>query len=290
MTETRNATVTRKATSVAASPPRKRVTFEDVAERALAIRQRYEDEKNESHNILLYGNEGTGKTRLLTTARKPVLLASFDPGGPTTRDLQPLIKRGDILVQSYSGDVRLAPTKFREWEDDFLRYEAEGFFEHIGTYAIDSGTRWADAMMNEIVKKDGFKNKGIPDKPHYLVEQLTAVDYIGRFCALPCDIIFTGHIGMEKDDVTGQIFTSLLLAGKLSAKIPLCFDEKYVTRTKATPSGTQYLLQVHNDGQYRAETRMGGDTLEMFEEPNLKKLFAKAGFPFEDKPRLFDNA
>jgi len=269
-------------------PSAKKIDFAEVQSRALAIRQRYEESnRHEFHNFLVYGHEGTGKTRLLTTARKPVLLASFDPGGSTTRDLQPFIKSGDIIVQDYSGDVRSKPTKFREWEKDFLEMEGNGFFEHIGTYALDSLTRWADAMMSELVRMNGFKNEGIPDKREYYIQQLSSVDYIGRLCALPCDVFCTGHIALEKDEVEGRMYTGLLLAGKMSDKIPLCFDEKYITRTEGTSKGVRYFLQTHNDGQYRAETRMGGSAFETKEEPDLAQLFRKAGVEMKHKPGLF---
>jgi hypothetical protein len=198
------------------------ITKEKLAEKVAAIREKYaEKAKAQTRNFLVYGHEGTGKSRLLTTCPKPVLVASFDPGGMTTRDLLPLIDSGDIIVEDFSGDTRLRATKFLEWERGFRQHQSDGLFEHIGTYAIDSLTRWSDAMMNWIVKeaegqKAGNKKWGIPEQRHYLIQQITAVDYIGMFCDLPCHTVCTGHIALTKDDVEGRMYTGLLMAGKMS--------------------------------------------------------------------------
>lgn len=261
---------------------------EKIAEKAQAIRTKHmEKSAGQPRNFLVYGHEGTGKTRLVITCPKPIVIASFDPGGTTTRDLQPLIKSGDVLVEDFSGDNRKEAKKFREWELSFGSHVRDGFFEHVGTYVIDSITRWADAMMNDIVKRNGFKNDGIPEQRYYLLQQNTAVDYIGILCDQPCHTLCTGHIGLNKDEVEGRMYTGLLLSGKLADKVPLCFDEKYISRTRNSAAGVQYQLQTKNDGQYRAETRMGGGVFEMMEEPDIKALMRKADVDDSDKPSFF---
>lgn len=262
--------------------------FDKVAERALAAREAYQAKgRTNKANVLLYGDFGTGKTTMIGTAPKPIWLHSFDPGGTTTAALQALIESGDIIVQDFSGDSYKDPKKFREWEREFGQMQRDSLFEHIGTYAVDSVTKWADALMHEIVKKGGMKNDGIPQQRDYLVQQMTAVDYLEKFCDLPCNVIVTGHIGLEKDEVTGKLETGLLLAGKLSGKVPLVFDEKWLTRTEGK-SDVRYVVQTRNDGYYKAETRMGGGRFEQFEEPNFQELLRKAGREnaAKDKPRL----
>jgi len=238
--------------------------------------------------VLVYGDFGTGKTTLLTTAPKPIWVHSFDPGGTTTAALQPLIESGDLIVTDFSGDSYLSPTKFREWEAEFKQLRADKSFQHFGTFVIDSLTKWADAMMFAIVQKGGFKNDGIPQPRDYLIQQMTAVDYLGLLCDIPCNFICTGHIGLTKDEVTGKLETGLLLAGQLSNKVPLVFDEKWLTRVEGKQD-VRYVLQTRNDGYYKAETRMGGGKFERFEEPHFRKLLKKAGrdVAAKDKPGLF---
>lgn len=263
--------------------------FSKIAERALKAREAYQAKgRTNKANVLLYGDFGTGKTTMIGTAPKPIWIHSFDPGGTTTASLQPLIESGDVIVSDFSGDSYRQPNKFRDWEREYDTMVKEGAFHHVGTFALDSITKWADACMHEIVKKGGMKNDGIPQQRDYLIQQMVAVDFLEKFCDLPCNVIVTGHIGLDKDEVTGKLETGLLLAGKLSGKVPLVFDEKWLTRTEGK-NDLRYVVQTRNDGYYKAETRMGGGTFEQFEEPNFAALLRKAGREnaAADKPSFF---
>ena len=144
-------------------------------------------------------------------------------------------------------------------------------------------------MMYEIIRRGsgGKTRKGTqPQLQDYLVQQLTAVDWLGVLMGYPCHVVATGHIGLMKDEVSGKMETGLLMYGKLSEKVPLVFDEKYVTRVKSSSSGVAYELLTRNDGYYKAETRMGGGKFESSEAPNIKALLKKAGRSDEDRPPL----
>ncbi len=265
--------------------------FLKVQERALAVRQRYAETAVQWANILIYGDFGTGKTQVIGTAPRPIFIDSFDPGGTKTAALQPLIASGDIIVDNrWEGDSWKQPWAFAEWEREMDRRKREGFFDYLGTYALDSITKWAQALIYEILKRGtkGVSRAGNkPELQDYLIQQLTAVDWLSQLMQLPCHTIVTGHMGFEKDEYTGKMETGLLLEGKLSGKVPLVFDEKYITRVKETPSGTNYTLQTRNDGYYKAETRMGGVDFAAYEEPDLRALLKRAGKEWQDRPGLF---
>lgn len=266
------------------------VNFDAVTKRALAVREKYSAGVSQFSNILAYGDFGTGKTRLATTCPTPVFIDSFDPGGTKTAALQPLIEHGDIIIENrWERDSWQKPFAFYEWEREMAQRAQEGFFEAIGTYMLDSITKWADSLMYEILKR-GTKGKSrvgqTPELQDYLVQQLTAVDWINVMMGYPCHVLITGHIGLIKDEVSGRMETGLLLAGKLSEKVPLAFDEKWITRTKENAGGITYILQTKNDGYYKAETRIGGLKFDTFEEPDVRKLLTKAGKDASDRPRL----
>ena len=101
----------------------------------------------------------------------------------------------------------------------------DGEFEYYGTYGCDSLTRLAESVMYRICQIAGRAGKAY-QLQDYNVQQLTVVDWLGRIANLPCHTIVTGHIGRMQDEVTGQIETGLLLAGKLSEKVSLAFVEK----------------------------------------------------------------
>ena len=265
--------------------------FLKVQERVQAVRQRYAESTVQWTNILLYGDFGTGKTQTLSTAPRPIFIDSFDPGGTKTAALQPLIEAGDIVVENrWEMDMWKNPKVFGEWEREMDLRRRDNFFDHFGTYALDSITKWAQALMYEILKR-GTKGRSRagerPEMQDYLVQQLTAVDWMGQLMQLPCHVIVTGHIGLMKDEVTGKMETGLMLEGKLSEKVPLVFDEKYVTRATQSSSGIAYKLQTRNDGYYKAETRMGGGEFDTFEEPDIRALLMRAGRAWQDRPGLF---
>jgi hypothetical protein len=265
--------------------------FLAITNRIAAVRQLYASSVSQYGNFLIYGDFGTGKTTLATTCPRPVFIDCFDPGGTKTRALQPLIDSGDIIVDAqWQGDSWRDPYAYMEWEKAMEDRQREGLWDYIGTYMLDSITRWADSMMWEILRR-GTPGKGTrkgknPELQDYGVQQLTAIDWLGQFMSLPCHVVVTGHIGLVKDEVTGGFETGLLLAGKLSEKVPNVFDEKYITWAKDSPKGVEYKLQTKNDGRYKAETRMGGDLFQLYEPPDIRALLKRAGKSWEDKPSL----
>ena len=73
-------------------------------------------------------------------------------------------------------------------------------------------------MMNEILKKGGRQGT-IPQIQDYLVQQNTIRDTIKAFTNLPCDCILTGHISLDKDEVSGRMHSSIMVAGKSAIKM-----------------------------------------------------------------------
>jgi hypothetical protein len=261
--------------------------FLKVQQRVAKVRELYQASASNWTNVLVYGDIGTGKTQLASTCPTPVFIDCFDPGGTKTRALQPLIHSGDVIVENkWEKDNWKTPSAFREWEKEMDERRKEGFFECIATYVLDSITKWSDSMMFEILRRGtgGTTRAGQnPQLQDYLVQQLTTVDWLGVLMGLPCHTIVTGHMALMKDEISGKIETGLLLAGKLTEKVPLVFDEKWISRKV----GSEWKLQVHSDGYYKAETRMGGDKFSNLEIPDFRALLTKAGRSPENRPRLF---
>ena len=254
------------------------------------IRKSYrESAQTYTFNAMVYGYMGTGKTRLLSTARKPVLLHGFDPGGEKV--LKDNIEAGEVICDNrFQFEDARKPTAFREWEKEIGRLrKIDGFFESLGTYSVDSVTTWSEALMNAILKTQG-RAGGTPQMQDYLVQINTLRDWIKIITSLPCDVILTGHVDSEKDEVTGRITTGVMITGKLKEKLPLLMDEVYMAMSKETSKGVEYSLLTRNTGLFKARTRLGRNGLfETYEEPDIKALLKKAGFPHEDKPLLINN-
>lgn len=255
----------------------------DIKKEFAAIREMYSSQaQQKTFNALVYGDFGTGKTQLIKTCRLPVHIDSFDPGG--TKTVRDEIEKGMILADTrYEIEAPMKPTAFALWDKEYARRKRDGYFEHLGTYVIDSATTWASAAMNVILQKSG-RLGGPPFQQDYLPAMSMVENAIKDMVTLPCDVILTAHLDVDKDEATGRMFVGPLFVGKLKQRIPLLFDELYCSQVKKSAAGETYGLLTRSDGIFKARTRLGkGGIFEAFEKPDIKALLQKAGYPTEDK-------
>ncbi len=234
------------------------------------------DKSQDSFNLLLLGESGTGKTTLTTTCRKPVLIDSFDPGG--TKGLKKEIEAGSIFVDTrWEKEDPTHPQAFKAWELEFERRLKEGFFNELGTYVLDSSTTWSAAIMNSILKKAGIPGQAPRFTHDYGPQKIIIRNKLQKMFSLPCDFILTGHLEAQKDEVSGKVKWRFLTTGKGVVTIPLLFDEIYVTTTKETSKGVTYQLLTARTSTYLAATRIGRGIFETYEKPDIMYLLKKAG-------------
>ncbi len=246
-------------------------------------------------SALITGETNAGKTFILRTARRPIHIDSFDPGG--TKCLRDLITSGDIIVDTrYENDDPYDPKAFADWmRATDIRFQI-GYFKQFGTYCLDSATTFGEAIMNY-----GLGNKGhageTPQMRHDYMPQKTLMNnYIRKLMTLPCDFIFTGHLKKESkvlsvDSKTGivreEVKYRFYTTGQAVVTIPLLFDEIYVITGKTGREGPIREMLIDSLGEYVARSRLKAKgMLNSIEPPNLKELLKKAGFSTEDKPKL----
>lgn len=232
------------------------------------------------------GGIGTGKTHVLKTARKPILLDSWDPGG--SKVLREEIKRGEVIPSRFEKDNYKVPTTYSHWEREFEQKLRLKMFDHVGTYCIDSLGPWLASMLHMVVysqaqKPDKARPEFIPAIQDYLIVQMTFNDIVRKFLELPCDVILTGHTILDKDELTGEIYTQLKIQRSLQIDIPACFDEVYVTKVVGIQE-PKYEFQTRTVGNVQAKTRLG--CLQLYEPQDIKAILKKGGLPYEDKPPI----
>jgi hypothetical protein len=263
------------------------------------IEKRYEEtSKQEKANFLIYGRAGSGKSHLISTAPGPILIHSFDPGG--TRTIRALLDAG--LKKKIYIDTRFehemsrkgspskgrpgfaseGPYAYKLWETEFNTLSKNNVFDGLGTYVIDSGTGWLDAMLNEICQQEGrrYAETQIQD---YNKLQFFVADALSEVTNIPCNFIMTGHIDSYQDKGDGKTYFSLLASGKGKVKIPSKFDEFYYLSAKEENGKIIRKLLTTINGKHEARTRIGSGKFDMYEEPDVKKLLKKAGYSHEDK-------
>lgn len=247
-------------------------------------------------SALITGETNSGKTYLLRTARKPIHIDSFDPGG--TKCLRDLIEKGDIIADTqWEADDPFNPDTFAKWKKAIdVRFQID-YFKHFGTYVIDSATTWGEAVMNYGL---GLKNRAGESPQHrhdYMPQKTEMTNYIKKLMRIPCDFIVTGHLrenrkvlsidsktGIVREDVSYRFYTT----GQAVVTIPLLFDEIYVLTGEDGRGRTPVRkMLIDSLGTYIARSRLKANgKLEAVEEPDIKKLLKKVGFSIEDKPRL----
>lgn len=255
------------------------------------IRKMYESQaQNSTLNALVYGDFGTGKTYMLKTCPAPVFIDSFDPGGSKT--LAKDIREGRVLADTRWEREEGARTAelWYNWEKVFRERKKNGFFDHIGTYVLDSLTTASAAIMAAAMRKNSKNipiqdlNVYIPQLRDYQVQMTVIENIIKEFTGLPCHFICTAHMEAVKNEDGATIAKIPLVTGKLAERLPSLFDEVYVTQSKERASGLEYTLITRNTGFFKARSRLAGNYPVDKQEPqDIKALLKKCGFPYEDK-------
>ena len=239
------------------------------------------DDSQESFNLLLCGEMGTGKTHLLHTARRPIHIDSFDPGGTKLGPLRQGIKDGWILVDTrFEKEDPMKPSVAKQWIEEMDRREKLGYFNAIGTYCIDSFSSWTNALMGKQLLGANIAGQAPRFTHDYMPVKTQQYNFIRRIMRYSCDFVLTAHLKGEKDESTGKILMRLLAIGDANITLPTLFDEVYVAITKESPTEinkTKYFLLTSPKGPYLARTRMGSMKFTQEEEPDLTKLLKKAG-------------
>ena len=274
--------------------------FLDIKAEAQRLQQMYvDDPKQNSFNLLLLGESGSGKTSLCATGRAPIHFDSFDPGG--TKALMPEVKSGRVIVDSRwesEDPTKAAIAKplgsapgltqaYPLWKKEFERRLQMGYFNHIGTYVLDSATTWSLAIMNWVLEKDGILGQAPRFTKDYGPQKIEIQNMIKKMLDLPCDFIMTGHLESDKDEVSGQIKYKFMTTGKAEVIIPLQFDEIWTClAAQKGMKDVEYKVLTAKNGAYPGATRIGKDKFDTFETPNIKELLKKANRNSNDKPLL----
>lgn len=246
-------------------------------------------------SALITGETNAGKTFLLRTARRPIHIDSFDPGG--TKCLSDLISSGDVIADtSFEDEDPFEPKAFAAWKKAIdIRFQI-GYFEQFGTYALDSATMLGIAIMNDQLKSRSRAGEAPQRNTDYMPQKIALTNYIRKLMRLPCDFILTGHLKEIKkllsiDKSTGitreEVKYRFYVTGDAVVTIPLLFDEIYVIVGEEGRNGPKREMLTDSLGTYIARSRLKREgLLNAVEPPDLKALLKKAGFSIDDKPKL----
>ena len=237
-----------------------------------------------SVNWLLYGDFGTGKSHTYSTARLPILIDSFDPGGQKIEPINQLISQGNCLWNNYEAEDWRDPKMFNLWDQTFESMVKSGVFNHVGTYVIDSCTTFLPALMGALLASAG-RRATVPQQSDYYYFRETVYDIVKKCSALPCDFIMTAHITKTQDSLSGAIQSAVMVPGQAQQGLPSLFDMVLLSEVEDKENGDpKYIVRTKPSKRLRARARIGGSLLSAIEAPNLMAIRAKAGWPIDNLP------
>jgi len=257
-----------------------------------------QDPLQKRFSAIVTGETNAGKTYLLRSARFPIHIDSFDPGG--TKCLTDLIRNkknpnGQIVADTtWETEDPFTPKAFAEWmKVTNIRLNTK-YFDMFGTYCLDSLTTFGKAVMNYQLNLKDRAGEAPQHRQDYNPQKIFIENYIRKLMNLSCDFIVTGHLKeIEElkaiDAKTGirrmEVKYRLYVTGQSVITIPLLFDELYTIIGKGNPPKREMLID--SLGTYIARSRLKRNgKLDASEEPDIRKLLKKIGLNWEDKPKL----
>lgn len=262
----------------------------DIRAEVEAIQNMYKDSSTSKYfRALIFGDVGTGKTKLLETCPRPIHIDSWDPGGTTT--IRRAVKEGWVIADTrYEDDDPDKPDKIKVFETEFDKRRSNGYFENFGTYALDSLTTFGAAAMNYLLfnlkRVGGIPLSGKGSDNDYVKQQKMIEPILRQMLNLPCHVIIIAHPDMREDEERRIKSIGPKVYGQLATTLPLLFSEIYYATTQAGKEAgtTDYRLLTRQNGFYRCRSRLASEgKIEMYEQQDIKGILKKAGFNAEDK-------
>jgi len=210
--------------------------------------------------VLVYGNTGTGKTRLCATAPTPLIL-SAESG---LLALRKVIKETGVDIHVIV--IRCIQDLYDAY-NQCLTQEYRGYYK---TICLDSISEIAEAVLAA-----ELPNHKDPRKA-YGEMQTTMTNVIRMFRDLEgYNVYFSAKQAMVVDESTGGSVLGVSMPGRqLGPAIPYFFDEVFYSYTGRTPEGQPFFaMQTTGDNRVTAKDRSG--MLDLAEQPDLTNIFNK---------------
>lgn len=228
---------------------------------AIKIKSVKEAVEDNGIKMLVHGPAGVGKTCLCATGGCPTLIISAEAGLLSIANAPAYVEVTEEI------------SSIEELEDvyDYLIGEGKGKYELV---CLDSVSEIAEVLLAE----EKSKNKDARAAYGNLSERMTKI--MRMFRDLPnIHVLFTCKQKRFEDNDTGIVsFVPSLPGAALTQSISYLFDEVFALRVEKDTGeeGESFdyrTLQCDRDRKYEAKDRSGN--LDMFEEPNLKRLLVK---------------
>lgn len=194
--------------------------------------------------VLIYGDAGTGKTTLASTAPAPLFI-DVERG---SRALLNTDSQADVLEFRSIEQVEAAVQYMKNGRPEFDKYE---------TIVLDSITEMQARLMDQQLRQLGATSGAITYKAgwdEYNINAQRLRMLISSFRDIEKNLICTAHAKQEKDETTGLTITKPLLPPALSKTVIGVFD--IVAYLRINTKGER-VLRVHPSKTILAKSRLG---------------------------------
>jgi phage nucleotide-binding protein len=212
---------------------------------------------NEDLKVLVYGDSGTGKTCFACGFPGPIMVLDFD-------------NKVSSAAAHYAGTDQLGQIDYENFAPvdekgtsgeraNILLGEIKKDLKYK-TIVLDSLTTFGDEMMkylmriNPGIKRNTTRGVQLPTLQDYGLARGFFKAFIQELLNIPCNIVVTAHIQIDKDEHTGAIVRSPMFAGKLAKELPIYFSEVYVSSVK----DNKYMAQTQSDYKFSCRTQIKG--------------------------------
>lgn len=215
---------------------------------------------NEERNIsmLLMGEPGSGKTVAACSFPTPLLILDFDGKADSAALFykEDKDRLANIDVENLSARIGVDPINtFVKWIDELsknLKYK---------TVVLDSITTFSRLTLEHIVKtnpgiKRTMSKQGAqPGMQDYGILRREFAKLIPGLLGLPCNVVMTAHIHIEKDELTGSLHRRPLMDGSFAEQLPVYFKEVYLSYAN---DKSEFMWQTKSDRKFNLRSQLPG--------------------------------
>jgi phage nucleotide-binding protein len=205
--------------------------------------------------LLVYGQAGAGKTSLIPTLPKPVILSA----------------EGGLLSIADTNLPFMEITSMAELQEAYKWLTSSAEAGEFQSVALDSISEIAEVVLNaeKKINKD--------PRAAYGAMQEQMADVIRAFRDLPGKHVYmSAKLEKTQDEMGRVLYAPSMPGNKTGQSLPYFFDEVLALRVEKDAEGnTRRALMTDGDGLWLAKDRSG--KLEVWEDADLGEIIKKIG-------------
>ncbi len=205
--------------------------------------------------LLVYGQAGAGKTSLIPTLPKPVILSA----------------EGGLLSIADTNLPFIEITSMQELQEAYKWLTSSAEAGEFQSVALDSISEIAEVVLNaeKKINKD--------PRAAYGAMQEQMADVIRAFRDLPGKHVYmSAKLEKTQDEMGRVLYAPSMPGNKTGQSLPYFFDEVLALRVEKDAEGfTRRALMTDGDGLWLAKDRSG--KLEVWEDADLGEIIRKIG-------------